>query len=215
MTIQYNYWPKDKNDPFLEQLVLLLLHDRNHFDPLFYLKDPFSCVSSLCEINFSLNRLSFAEVRGGKLFDPVQNLEETVTWRISMRFHFWSTLISLRNYWSRGFEKTLLNQLEEFEGWSKVKPHTFASHDCLLQILNCIKKYTPGYWTASKSMDQKLFSDHSWTVVTSIWFYASCIKTISMRTTKCSILSINISRRLTQCHCALFICCRIFYLIID
>ena len=128
MTIQYNYWPKDKNDPFLEQLVLLLLHDRNHFDPLFYLKDPFSCVSSLCEINFSLNRLSFAEVRGGKLFDPVQNLEETVTWRISMRFHFWSTLISLRNYWSRGFEKTLLNQLEEFEGWSKAFFRTVWSH---------------------------------------------------------------------------------------
>ena len=37
-------------------------------------------------------------ISGVIFFDPFQNLEEVVTWRIWISFRFWSTIVSHRNY---------------------------------------------------------------------------------------------------------------------
>ena len=43
-------------------------------------------------------------VRGSIMSGPLKHLKEIVTCRRYMRFGFWSTRISLRNYWSRHFK---------------------------------------------------------------------------------------------------------------
>ena len=70
-------------------------------------------------------------IREGIIFDPVQNLEEVVTWRICIPFHFCSTYISLRNndhVTSNCSKKRSWIKFEQFESGSKAFFRTVKSH---------------------------------------------------------------------------------------
>ena len=109
-------------------------------------------------------------------------MKQVVRWRICMPFRFWSTRISLRNWWSRDeillliqFEQIKVDQKQNLEpysitwSWSlrnfafsptpsKSKRHAYASRDFPLHIQKWIKSLTTAYWILMHFFPYQTFS---------------------------------------------------------